>query len=361
MKILLIGPANSIHLQRLAEALSARGNSVVVATQHPAPVPLLDVEVFELPMRGGIGYLGNAFPLKSFIKEFQPDVINVHYASGYGTLASLACPGRYILSFWGDDVYDFPKASKLHWLVLKRTTDNALALASTSQAMITEINQVLKPHQKVAFTPFGIDTQVFSPGSVEKSETPFVVGTVRGLEPVYGIDLLIKSFARLVEIALRQKVISNKDEMRLDIVGDGPQKQELQALTESLAVADRVRFLGKVDNDHVPEYLHNMHLFAALSRRESFGVAVIEAMACGLPVIVSDVGGLPELVANGKEGFVIKNNDSESFVAHTMELLKNRSKVGQMGISGRERVLANFSIEETIKNFEALYSENIQS
>src|SRR5699024_11946934 len=137
-----------------------------------------------------------------------------------------------------------------------------------------------------------------------KADDTIVIGTVKKLETVYSIDILIKATALLIQRLKEQSQTGIADQIRLKIVGKGPQQQELEKLAEEYHIRHMTEFTGQVPNDQVIDELNQMDIFAAFSRSESFGVAVLEASACELPVVVSDVGGLHDGVQKGECDFV---------------------------------------------------------
>jgi L-malate glycosyltransferase len=300
--VALLGPANSVHLQRWATALHERGRRVTVLTQHAhgaLPLPA-GVDLVALPASGMAGYFLNAWAVRRWLRRCRPDLLHAHYASGYGTTAMLAAWHPTLLSVWGSDVYEFPFQARWKGWLLRRNLRAADALASTSQAMARQVRRLVPETADVAITPFGVDTDRFRPEPAVPR--PVVIGTVKSLAPVYGIDLLLEAFARL-----RSRPAGA--DCRLLIVGDGPQRSELEAQARRLGLVDTVRWIGAVPHAEVPAWLHQLDIYVAPSRAESFGVAVAEAMACGVAVVVSDAGGLPEVVDAGRSGLVVPAGD----------------------------------------------------
>ena len=115
MRVALLGPANSIHLQRWAAALAQRGHAVCVISQHRCERELLpeSADVVWLPYSDTLGYFRNALRLHRVLAQWRPDLLNAHYASGYGTTAALCGFSPTLLSVWSSDVYDFPYESAL--------------------------------------------------------------------------------------------------------------------------------------------------------------------------------------------------------------------------------------------------------
>ena len=162
MKILYIAPGNSIHTQKWIDAFS-KDNEVFLITMHKPNLKIEDCSVFELPIKSGLGYYLNAIQVHKIVKRIKPDIINVHYASGYGTLARLSNIDRYILNVWGSDVFDFPYESKLKMKILKRNLLAAAQIASTSYVMKKQVETLIDVKKEIVVTPFGIDTSFFTP------------------------------------------------------------------------------------------------------------------------------------------------------------------------------------------------------
>lgn len=364
MKLLMLAPASVIHTQRWVEALHGRGVQLVLATQHDpaswrAPV---GVKVVRLPHCGTPGYFRNVPALRRLLRDERPDLLNAHYASGYGTTAALAGFRPWLLSVWGSDVYDFPYESgikgRLKGWLLRRNLRQADAVTSTSEAMARQVRRLVPDIGPVAVTPFGVDTDRFAPRP--QPHDGIVIGTVKTLAPKYGIDLLLRAFAQLRLAADPSAALS------LVIVGDGPQRAELEALSRTLGIAAHVRFVGAVPHAEVPQWLNRFDLYVAASRldSESFGVAVLEASACGLPVVVSDVGGLPEVVVQGETGSVVPREDVAALAQAIARLVVAPELRRRLGAAGRERVLAHYgwphSIDAMLRCFERVVARHAQ-
>jgi glycosyltransferase involved in cell wall biosynthesis len=310
----------------------------------------ITTNVYYLPFKNKFGYYLNAFFLKETVRKIKPDIINVHYASGYGTLARMASLKNYILNVWGSDVYDFPYESKVKMWIIKKNLQNAFQIASTSEVMKQQVLKLINPSREIVLTPFGVDTHFFKP--MKKKETDiFVVGTVKTLAPKYGIATLIRAFDYAVTLGMNNA--------QLIIVGDGKQEQELKGLARSLKSYEKIQFIGLVKHTEVPGWLTRFDLYVALSESESFGVAVVEAESCELPVIVSDAGGLPEVVKENISGFIVPKNDWKAAGEKIYALYNNRDLCKSMGDAGRKFVLEKYdwtiSVEIMNRLFQQVY------
>ena len=350
MNVLLIAAASSVHVMRWANAYAAQGHEVHLLSQHAAAVGYeASVHIHRLPFKGGAGYALNGLAVRKLVRRIAPNVVNAHYASGYGTLARWCGDTPVVLNVWGSDVFEFADTSAVHRALLIANLRSASHLVSTSEFMADRVRALDDRLPPLDVIPFGVDTSRFKPRRPEDRSKGLTLGTVKALAPKYGIDTLLKAFA----LAVREP---GTEAMRLRIVGEGPQRNELLRSAGRLGIAERTDFVGAVPNHQVPDELGRMDVFVALSRADSetFGVAVVEAGAAGLPVVVSDAGGLPEVVEDGVTGFVVRRNDAEQAAERIGELMASVSLRRRMGNAGRERVEERYDWTKCVSRMLAL-------
>src|SRR6185437_8910549 len=198
-----------------------------------------------------------------------------------------------LLSVWGSDVFEFPYQSRARARLIRFNLRSASRVASTSLAMARQVQALVPDIRPPTVTPFGVDCDRFAPQPA-RDDGVITIGTVKVLEHRYGIDLLIEAFGRLQrDHSLIAAGVAHR--LRLTIVGDGVDRRALEAQADRWCKRGTVDFIGSVPHHEVPRWLNRFDVYVAASRIESFGVAVVEASACGIPVVVSDVGGLPEV------------------------------------------------------------------
>lgn len=365
MKILLLADANSSHTIKWARSLSENGiqlcifsinnyNSEVYKSNKNITVVTSIVNNKTIKRSNGalnkIKYLKVLPDLKKTIRKFKPDILHAHYASSYGLLGALANFHPFILSVWGSDVFCFPLKSIIHKKIFEFNLKKADKILSTSHVMAKETNKYTD--KKIEVTPFGIDLKSFIPKKVDNifSKNSIVIGTIKSLEKIYGIQYLIDAF----------KIIKKKypdKPLKLLIVGDGSQKKHLQGLVENYNLANDTIFTGKIPYDQVVHYHNALSIYVALSESESFGVSIIEASACEKPVVVSNVGGLPEVVENNITGIVVPAQSSKK-AAEAIEKLINNSKLScNMGKEGRKRVKKLYNWVNNVNQMINIYTE----
>ncbi len=365
MKIVLLSGASSIHTTRWANGLARMNFDVHLISQHKLTDNLcVDINYYEFPYRGVMGYFAMVHAVRKLIKKINPDIVNAHYASGYGTTAHLVDFHPWLLSVWGSDVYDFPYKSPIHKWCVVSNLKAADAVASTSHCMAAQARRLVPDLREIPITPFGVDCDIFSPLAKQQEshnvdESDIVIGTVKSLSYTYGIDVLIKAFA-LCRFKLSIIDPRAAGRLRLRIVGEGPDLSSLKVLANQQQVSDAVFFVGAVPHTQVPDELRKFDIYSALSREESFGVAAIEASAVGLPVVVSNAGGLSEVVLEGKTGLVVPIDNQQAAADSLLYLILNPEIRQQLGRAGRAHVLANYSWDASIKKMMSIYENLIE-
>jgi glycosyltransferase involved in cell wall biosynthesis len=354
MKIAFLAGHSTIHTVKWVNEMAGRGNDVYLITMHPGTEELnKNINVYKLPFNAPLGYYFNVWHLEKLLKRIQPDILNTHYASGYGTLARLSGFRPNLLSVWGSDVFDFPYMSKYNMKVIRKNLRSAYRIASISNIMKNQTESLYKPQKEIVLTPFGVDCEKFKSIPINQEKNSIRIGTIKRMDPKYGISTLIEAFA-LVKRQVKEKI-------ELILIGGGPQEEELKLLVRKLDLRESVQFIGSIPHHSVPEWLNSFDIYGALSTldSESFGVAIIEASACGVPVIVSDAGGLPEVVVDGQTGYIVPRNNPQAAAEKIVNLINDKNARVAMGRAGREFVLKTYEWKENADRMEKLYKEII--
>jgi len=352
-KLLILGDVKSSHLKKWIEALSVDYELGVFSFNsidqiYKKDLKDLNIQHYCREKKGKsnkLSYFFQFFRLTSTVKNFKPDIIHAHYASSYGFFGALVKKDNFIVSAWGSDIFEFPKKSFLHKIILKFVMRKASLLMSTSNIMAEEMK--LYTDKKVAITPFGISTDLFQPTSRQKNNK-FIVGTVKSLEHIYGIDILIKSFKKFNEIYPNSEC---------HIYGKGSRESEYIELVKTLDLSRVVKLKGFVQNEKVPDVLNTFNVFCAFSRAESFGVAVLEASSCAIPVVVNDVGGLKEVAINNHTGYILDANDSHEIAQKFLFLANNNEECIKLGNNGRKWVLEKYDWTKSVQIMKSEYEK----
>jgi len=361
MKIVLLSNSMSIHTIQWAKYLTEQGMNVHVVSQQPMGEDFpKNISLSILPFQGFLGYFLNAFALKKLLKEIKPDLLNAHYASGYGTTARLVNFHPYVLSVWGSDVFEFPYRSFFHKKLLQKNLKSADVIASTSLSMASQ-TQLFVDHKKIEITPFGVDLEKFNPSCCDKNTNvqTICIGTVKTLKHVYGIDVLLKALS-IVYKDTKNEFPEVSNQLNFRIVGGGTDMDELKKLAVELGIDHLTHFTGSVAHEDVPSELNRLDIYVALSRQESFGVAVVEAQAMGVPVVVSNVGGLPEVVQNGKTGFIVESENPQQAANAIKKLILDVELRRSMSVEARKFAHSNFSWQSCAEKMSDVYQKTLK-
>lgn len=350
MKILLFADINSSHTKKWVEGICKYDFEVGVFSLRPPTGDWINehknLTIYSTEQRstllGKLSYLRNVNYVKRLVKAFNPEIVHAHYATSYGLLGVLSKPKRLFISAWGTDIFGFPKKSALHKKLLEYILSKAEKLFSTSQIMAEEMRKYTS--QSIQVIPFGVDISLFSPLGKNTEKERITIGTVKTLAPTYGIDRLVNAC-----VTLHQK----HPLIECHIYGDGPLKEVLNNKIQEHKAENYILLKGAIPHQRVPDVLNTMDIFCNLSRNESFGVAILEASACELPIVATKVGGIPEVVTP-ETGFLCNEDQQEINVA-LEQLIINEELRETLGKNGRTWVLENYdwtkNLEEMIKYY----------
>ncbi len=348
MKIGLLSAASSIHTVRIANALKAKGEDVVVISlpDHEDKEQLLNVKTIYLKTSGGKGYYLNAKEVCRIAEEEHLEVLNAHYASGYGTLGRLSGVHPLILSVWGSDVFSFPKQNPLNRGILKKNLKVAKLVYSTSQCMAEEIRKYVAKDKEIILTPFGVDTELFIPSeNGNKDEGIFTFGFLKGSNPIYGVDLFLDAF----EITYKW-ACENGIDITAEICGSSTEGDGMAEKIAVMAGKEAVRYVGQIPHEKMPELIRKCDAVCITSREESFGVVALEAMACGVPCITTDTPGLAEVMLDGSTGFVTEKKP-ELIAEKMIKMISEEELRSHFKACGRKHVEDNYDFDKNIDCF----------
>jgi glycosyltransferase involved in cell wall biosynthesis len=350
MKLMYIAFAHSTHTIKWVNYFKDLGHDIMLVSFYPTDKEIEGVDIRHIEIGNKNAALLRVFQVRKLIREFQPDILHAHYASSCGVVASMTRFHPFVLSVWGDDILEFPKKSFFHRWAVKKVILNADHVTATSNMLRDATEKLIDINMEMIVIPFGVDLDKFNYFKRTGKEK-IKIGTVRIFRPKYGLEYLLKAFAKLRE---------SYNNITLTIVGDGILREKLHSLAASLSISDCVCFPGAVPNDKVAIYMRDFDIFAipSIGQGETFGVAAVEAMATGLPVVASNVGGLPEVVDDGKTGRLVKPGDVES-LKNALEyyILSGDARI-EHGRRGREKVEREYNWQENAKLMAKLY-ENI--
>ncbi|MEO1241133.1 MAG: glycosyltransferase [Pseudomonadota bacterium] len=353
MKVMIVANARAVHTQRWAQALNERGHTVTVASIRNANIP--GVEVLSRSIGNADGH--KLWALFSYVRllltlpfdlfRTRPDVVNPHYCITHGAIAALIDARPRVVNIWGSDII-WDGAGAMPWwrkALVRFSLSHADAIVSTSQFMADAVTELIKDPPPVTLVPFGVDTAVFCPGEIAKTDTRVRIGFVKTFAKKYAPDIFIEA----ASIAAQQQSC-------IDFVmaGRGRLLEEMKALAAERGLGDRMSFPGFVAHEEVAAFMHDLDILVNCSRydSESFGVVICEASASGLPVIATDVGGVCEAMEDGKTGILVPRNDAEALASTMIKLARDADLRRRMGAAGRAFICENYEWAHCIDKME---------
>lgn len=314
--------------------------------------PLFDFPPYELAL---------ASKLVDVVRFEKLDLLHVHYAIPHASAAFMA---KQILKTYNIHI---PVVTTLHGtditLVGKDPSYNPVVTFSINQSDgVTAVSANLKEdtlkhfdiHQDIQVIPNFIDLQRFS----LKPRQHFKKAIAPGDERILVHTSNFRRVKRTLDVIKIFKKVQDKVRCKLLMLGDGPDRVNAEQLCRELSVCDDVRFLGK--QDAVEEILSVSDLFLLPSESESFGLAALEAMACGVPVLSSNVGGLPELNVHGVTGFLDPVGDIDSMADHAIHILESNERLDQFKAAALKRAEA-FELSLILPKYENYYEAVVRA
>ena len=295
LTLAFIADPNSIHTRRWLGFFVERGHRIHLLVPDSIQVePGLDsrmaVHVYRPWPRTHIRGLGSAITaleLKRILRRVRPDVLHAHYLSWFGWAAWLSGFRPLVVTVWGSDVLIGPRESAMHRRWARRTLSRAALVTAVSEDLAREAIRLGARPERVKIVQFGFDPEIFKPAPPPESlrvayelEGRRVVFSPRGMTPLYRHEVAIQALARLPEDVVLLLV---KSQAQPEYVA------RLQELTRERGLEARVRWLPPIPHDEMADHYRLADVVVSLPSTDAFSVTALEAMACGVPVVMGEV------------------------------------------------------------------------
>jgi len=349
------------HVKEISERLAERGFEVeVVCTdpsgKHPKEELINGVEVKRFRSFAPKDAYFIAPQIYFYLKKVKCDVIHAHnYRALPMLFAALAAKRNNEVKFVITTHLGFSKVGKVPYYIYNPVFGNMIFKSSdkivvVSPAELDEISQIKKYNSKVIWIPNGIDFPKYEGISQDaaKNKGTFNLLYVGRLEKQKGID-----------IAIRIIYMLRNYPVHLNIVGTGPYRENLEKLASKLDINEFVSFKGRIEEEELIKLYNKSHIFLLLSEYEAHSMALTEAIGFGVVPIVSNVGGNPYIVDNGKTGFLVDYPANEEYVASLIiKLFEDKSLLMRIGENAKNEALSKYDISRTVNEYIKIYTEN---
>ena len=353
----------------LALGLAERGHEIHIVS-YATPFRLRtfhqnvfvhEVEVVSYPLFKYPPYaLSLATKLVDLAKEYKLDLIHAHYAVPHAASAYLAKKMlrsenlKTVTTLHGTDI-TLVGLDKSFYQVVQFNIEESDGVTAVSRFLQQRTMKEFKIEREIKVIPNFVNTERYYPLANDYTRKFFasreekIVIHASNFRPLKRVQDVIQAFFRIRE----------KTPAKLLLIGEGPERRSIQQLTKDLKLNNDVVFLG--EQDHMDRLMNCADLFVLTSEQESFGLAALEAQSCGVPVIGTLVGGLPEVVEDGITGFLVPVGEVEVMADIALELFSDQTHYDECSKRARQRALDLFGSNRIIPQYETFYREILES
>ena len=342
------------HLGTLAEHQAMRGHDVTVLVTNPGSQPATEmrngVKVIRAPRIATVASTPISIQLPLLLRRMKPDIVHLQFPYPIGEVSQWIFGRKhpFVISYQSDVVKQ-KTILRFYGPILSRVLEAANRIIPSSPNYV-QSSPWLKPHEaRCTPVPIGIRTELFEAAAPDTRNRPgkpkiLFLGRHRHYK---GVHVLIEAMA-------------NVPDAQLLVGGDGPERANYEQAATRLGLSERVTFLGNVPDDELPGLYASADIFAlpSINRAEAFGIVNLEAMASSLPVITTELStGTSYIVQHEKTGLVVPPNDPAALAGALNRLVSDPELRQKYGRAGRERLLAEFTVDKMVDRIEAIYEE----
>ena len=343
MRVLYVSPGGSVHDRRFLQAIRAADLQVgwLRLVDHPIPRAMpegvLDLSPHPAPPGDRPWQVVRARrDLATAIRAYRPTVVHAGPIQQAAFVAALAGARPLVSMSWGSDLLRNAARGWGRWQA-KYVLGRSQLLLCDCQAVRRRAIELGAAQDRIVVFPWGVDLQRFRPGrrSTIRAqlgwEDSFVVLSARTLEPIYGVDILIEGFVRAA---------AGEPRLRLLLLSDGGMRDSLVRTVDRAGLQARVHFAGAIEEGDLPDYYRAADLYVSASRSDGSSVTLLEAMACGVPVLVSDIPGNREWVDPDDGGWLFRDGEPDALASGLQRALAGSRRLPEMGRKGRAIAVA---------------------
>ncbi len=378
MKLCYLGNIDNVHTRRWVSYFASKGhetyllgdrpyssgleNVTIITPEMNFPTKVLAFRLFPRPFGNNVY---KALPYRREVRRIRPDLVHGFEALGYGFALAHCGPYPKVLTPWGNDVYDWPKRSRLaRWLV-KSALQGADAISTNHPALASYlVPEFGIPRDKVVSFSWGVDLTVFKQGYAEEvaalrreleiaADAPVVVSN-RQMNAYWGIEEIVRAVPRVVE--------EFPSAVFVFLRGSGTAEYEsaMRRLAEDERVARNIRFVSEfISPRQMAVFLNMAHMFVSVPYTDLLSISVLEGMACGAIPVLSELDAYKTRVQDEENGFYVPVRDPAAVAKRVIYCLKHPELREHIAKQNREIVSTQDNWETNAQAMEALYQQLI--
>jgi len=360
VRIAYLSIGGHIHTERWLGHFVARGHQVHLLTVQPSPIDGVTVHDIRtgIPLKP-LHYLVALGRVKRILAEIRPDLLHTHFLTGYGYWGAFSGFHPFIMTVWGDDVYLTPHQSLLKGWLARHALRNADLVTGDSEDILQHAIGMGARRDACRVVQWGVDLDRFRPDAPsavrERLGIPAdarVVISVRSFtQPYYNIDTIV---------GVVPAVLAARPNTHFIFAGNEGDDAAFRALARALAIDERAHFVGKIPHAELPSYLVASDAFVTVPSVDATAVSLLEAMACGTPVIVSSLASALEWVTDGETGLVVPPRDGGALERAILRLIDSPDLRAAMGARSAGIVRARADHKIHMAGMEAMCDELVE-
>lgn len=354
MRIALVSHTGLYWTPLYARALAAHGHDVRVISLSKDAADGLEVDYVGggTPSRAkAVGYLARVPGVHRALRRYRPDVVLATYVSSNGLVAALAGARPLVVSAHGSDVLGTPAGARMHSAMLGLTCRRSTIVHAVSEPIADRLVASGADRERIRCFPIGIDVDRFSPRGGERRPGPPRILCTRTHDHVYRNDTIVAALA-----ALRDDQV----EFEASFLGGGPLLDAFRAQVSALGLGDRVAVRGRVAPDEVLEALRDADVYVSASSRDGASSALLEALACGVFPVVSDIPANTDWVRDGDSGILFPAGSVDELTAALARALSSGDLRAEARSANRAQVERDGNIDVNMARMERLLSEALE-
>jgi glycosyltransferase involved in cell wall biosynthesis len=352
MRILFVADAASIHTRRWMEYFRDRGDEVHVASFRAFELPGVTLHFLPTFNLGKLGYFYALLALPKIFRIVRPDIVHAHYLTSYGFLAAYAGLRPLVVTAWGSDVLITARKSRVMRYFAGYAIRHSNVVTTLADHMNIAVAELGIPLEKVRATPFGVNTDLFKlySDTIEERQSLKLICT-RNFDTIYDVKTLICALGI---------VFARGRSLQVDLIGDGPQRQDMVQLVRQLKLDSQVKFHGHLEHKAMASLLARADIFVTPALSDGNNVSLNEAMACGCFPIATDIPANSQWITHDINGYLYPPADIECLANLICSALDNSRLRSSARFENRLIAERRASWRICVERMEAIYQEIIE-
>lgn len=363
MRICFLANGTRAHTYNWIQYFAKKGHQIhLISLDGNTFEPLENLTVYSIEpvipfqikfLSTSINLVVNSFKIKRLVRTINPDIVHAHYLTDYGFIGYLIHFPIFVVTIWGSDILIAPKKSYFLRVMAKYILNSSTLITGDSNLVKNECLNYCNQPEKVKVILWGVDLSLFHEKRTDQGErTQITILSTRGFAPVYNIDIIENSIPLVIKKYTNVKYV---------LKSEGDRDCTLEQLAKFLNVTEFVKFVyNKIDYKKFLELYDSADIFVSVPSSDSSSVSLFEAMASGLPVIVSDIPANHEWITDGWNGLIVPAGNQEKLAEAIIRMIENPVLMRLFGQRNAQLIRDKADRDKHMAQMEDLYRQLLE-